>query len=71
LVVNIPYSSFLNPRFADILIFKENIKFGLNRFGRAENPIYLQATSLAIRWIETSSFITNQDEFKTAIDNFE
>jgi hypothetical protein len=41
------------------------------RFQRAENPVYVLATSLDIRWKGTSNFITNQDEFKTAIENFD
>jgi hypothetical protein len=57
---------------ADLLILKENMKSSIERrFRRAENPVYVLATSLDIRWKGTSSFITNPDEFKTAIENFD
>jgi hypothetical protein len=57
---------------ADLLILKENMKSSIERrFRRAENPVYVLATSLDIRWKGTSSFITNPDELKTAIENFD
>jgi hypothetical protein len=62
----------LNVLHTDLLILKENIESSIEkRFGRVENPIYVLATSLDIRWKGTRNFISHPDEFKTAIDNFE
>ena len=57
---------------SDFAMFKENVRKSIKtRFERSENPVYTLASALDPRWKGTRHFITSEQEFITAINNFE
>ena len=57
---------------SDFAMFKENVRKSIEtRFERSENPVYTLASALDPRWKGTRHFITSEQEFITAINNFE